>query len=89
MLIQKINLKPLRMNITVKYFGQIAEVTQLEEEVVAFSGNLISEFLEVLYSKYSLLKNKDFQVAQNQELVIDATEVSGAEIALLPPFAGG
>jgi len=77
------------MHITVKYFGQLAEVTQLEEESLEFSGNLISELLETLYSKYNVLKNKDFQVAQNEELVSIETELTGNEIALLPPFAGG
>ena len=77
------------MYITVKYFGQIAEVTQLQEESLEFSGTLISEFLDLLYSKYDVLKIKDFQVAQNQELVSIETELTGNEIALLPPFAGG
>ncbi|MEH6536146.1 MAG: MoaD/ThiS family protein [Psychroserpens sp.] len=77
------------MHITVKYFGQIAEVTQLDEESLEFSGTLISELLDLLYSKYKVLKNKDFQVAQNQELVSIETELTGNEIALLPPFAGG
>ncbi len=77
------------MHITVKYFGQIAEVTQLQEESLEFSGTLISEFLDLLYSKYDVLKTKDFQVAQNQELVSFETELTGNEIALLPPFAGG
>ncbi len=77
------------MHITVKYFGQIAEVTQLQEESLEFSGTLISEFLDLLYSKYDVLKIKDFQVAQNQELVSFETELTGNEIALLPPFAGG
>lgn len=77
------------MIINIKYFGLIAEVTQCEEEAIAFSGNLISELLELLYSKYPTLKNKDFQVAQNQELVSIETNVSGSEITLLPPFAGG
>ena len=77
------------MHIKVKYFGQIVEVTKLEEEAIEFSGGLISELLDALYSKYPELKNKDFQVAQNQELVTSETEVSGNEIALLPPFAGG
>ena len=77
------------MYIKVKYFGQIAEVTKLEEEAIEFSGDLISELLDTLYSKYPKLENKDFQVAQNQELVTFETEVSGNEIALLPPFAGG
>ena len=77
------------MHITIKYFGQIAEITKTEEESFEFSGSLISELIETLYSKYSGLKTKDFQVAQNQELVSIETQVTGAEIALLPPFAGG
>jgi len=32
---------------------------------------------------------KDFQVAQNNEIVTKETLVSGTEIALLPPFSGG
>ena len=77
------------MHITIKYFGQIAEVTETEEESLDFSGSLVSELLETLHAKYNHLKNKDFQVAQNQELVSNETELTGAEIALLPPFAGG
>ncbi|MBP0904879.1 MoaD/ThiS family protein [Mariniflexile gromovii] len=77
------------MKITVKYFGMIAETTQCEEEIIDFSGNFISDFLKILHSKYPELKNKGFQVAQNQELVSLETGVTGGEIALLPPFAGG
>tara|TARA_R110000868_G_scaffold82271_3_gene232439 strand:- start:260 stop:493 length:234 start_codon:yes stop_codon:yes gene_type:complete len=77
------------MNITIKYFGQIAEVTEVEEESLEFSGSLISELLDVLHSKYQNLKTKDFQVAQNQELVSMETKLTGNEIALLPPFSGG
>lgn len=77
------------MNINIKYFGLIAEVTKCEEETLSFSGNLISELLNDLYAKYPELKNKDFQVAQNQELVSFETKITGNEIALLPPFAGG
>lgn len=77
------------MHITIKYFGQIAEVTKTEEESLEFSGSLVSELLESLNEKYNALKNKDFQVAQSQELVSIEAELTGAEIALLPPFAGG
>ncbi|NMH88746.1 MoaD/ThiS family protein [Flavivirga algicola] len=77
------------MHITIKYFGQIAEITQKGEESLEFSGALISELMEQLYEKYVPLKDKDFKVAQNQELVPLETQVSGNEIALLPPFAGG
>jgi len=77
------------MFITVKYFGQITEVTNLEEESLEFSGHLISDLLEILYNKYELLNNKKFQVAQNQKIVSIKTKISGNEIALLPPFSGG
>lgn len=77
------------MYITIKYFGQIAEITQTEEEVFEFSGHLVSELLDALYSKYNRLKTKDFKVAQNQELISLKTKLTGEEIALLPPFAGG
>lgn len=77
------------MRINIKYFGQIAELTQIEEEYLECSGRLVSDLLETLNSKYDALKTKDFKIAQNQELVSAETELSGAEIALLPPFAGG
>ncbi|WP_298342954.1 MoaD/ThiS family protein [uncultured Algibacter sp.] len=77
------------MLITIKYFGQIAEVTQKEEEELEVNENLVSGLLNTLCTKYSDLENKDFQIAQNQELVDLDTELTGAEIALLPPFAGG
>lgn len=77
------------MQINIKYFGQIAEITKTEEEFLELNGGLVSELLETLNQKYSKLKSIDFQVAQNQELVSIETELTGAEIALLPPFAGG
>ncbi len=77
------------MNITIKYFGQIAEVTQKEEEQIEVEATSISGLLESLCSKYEGLKTKDFQVAQNQELVPADSQITGHEIALLPPFAGG
>lgn len=77
------------MNITVKYFGQIVEVTNTEEETVEMAAGQISDILEILNTKYEQLKNKDFQIAQNQELVSLDTHLTGGEIALLPPFAGG
>jgi len=77
------------MEISIKYFGQIAEVTQINEEHIEFSGHDVSELLSVLHSKYENLKHKDFQVAQNQELVSEDTKITGETIALLPPFSGG
>lgn len=77
------------MLITIKYFGLLTEVTNCEEETIDFSGRYISDMLETLYAKYSNLKDKDFQVAQNQELVSIETKLTSNELVLLPPFAGG
>lgn len=77
------------MHIRVKYFGQITEATQLDEETLECSGQLISDFLEVLHLKHISLKKINFKIAQNQELVSVSTKLTGEDIALLPPFAGG
>ncbi len=77
------------MKLTIKYFGLLAETTHCNEEELEFSGATISELREALYKKYSLLADKDFQIAQDQTLVSDESNISNKEIALLPPFAGG
>lgn len=77
------------MQLNIKYFGLIAEITKCNEETFEFSARTISELLEFLFGKYPGLEAKDFQVAQNQEVVSIETIVSGEELALLPPFSGG
>ncbi|BDD09530.1 hypothetical protein FUAX_19620 [Fulvitalea axinellae] len=77
------------MKITIRYFGMLAEVTGCDEESVDVSVKTVRELLESLYGKYPALEGKDFQVAQNNEIVpMDSTLASG-ELALLPPFSGG
>ena len=77
------------MNITIKYFGMLAELTAQQEEQVSTSANTISSLLEELINKYPELQHKDFQVAQNQKLVPTTEKLVAGELALLPPFAGG
>ena len=77
------------MQLNIKYFGLIAEITKCDEETLEFSMVIITELLEVLFAKYPLLESKDFQVSQNQEIVSKDATVSGEELALLPPFSGG
>ena len=71
------------MLVTIKYFGMLAELTNCNEETIEFSGSYISELLEVLFLKYSNLKDKPFQVAQNNELVPIKTKLINQEIVLL------
>ena len=77
------------MILSIKYFGLLAEVTGHSEEKIEFSGKSISDLKTILFQKYEELKNKDFQIVQNNELTTNETKVTAKEIALLPPFAGG
>lgn len=77
------------MKLKIKYFGLLAEITHCDEEAFEFSGSMVSELREALYVKYPDFIKKNFQIAQNQILVSDQTVITGDEIALLPPFAGG
>ncbi len=77
------------MNLNIKYFGLLVEVTQCSEETLAFSKTTVSELLNILFKKYPNLKDKDFQVALNNEIVSKDTLITANELALLPPFSGG
>tara|TARA_R110000787_G_scaffold15134_9_gene46886 strand:+ start:2816 stop:3049 length:234 start_codon:yes stop_codon:yes gene_type:complete len=77
------------MILTIKYFGLLTEITGRSEERIEFLGKNISDLKDVLFQKYEALKNKDFQIAQDNELTTNETMVTATEIALLPPFAGG
>ncbi|NNK82700.1 MAG: MoaD/ThiS family protein [Flavobacteriaceae bacterium] len=77
------------MQITIKYFGLLVEVTGCAEEVINTSAKTISALLEFLISKYPELETKNFQVAQNNTIVDKSVPINQTEIALLPPFSGG
>ena len=77
------------MVLTLKFFGQIAEITKRDEEELEVTGSLVYDLIEELYEIYPELADSNFKVAQNQEIVPLETPLDGSEIALLPPFAGG
>jgi len=77
------------MNLKIKYFGLLAEISGCPEEELEFSKTSVSELMETLFEKYPLLKEKDFQVAQNHEITSREMHITENEIALLPPFSGG
>lgn len=77
------------MQLQIKYFGLLAEITNCHSETIEFSKTFVSDLLEELYIKYPLLKQKDFKVAQNHEIVSNKSKITNTEIALLPPFSGG
>jgi molybdopterin synthase sulfur carrier subunit len=77
------------MNLKIRYFGLLAEITNCSEETLQFSKSSVSDLLELLFAKYPELREKDFQVAQDLEIVSKDTLLLESEIALLPPFSGG
>ena len=77
------------MKLTIKYYGLLAEISACSEETIEFSGSSVSDLRELLFKKYPDLEEKDFQVAQNLEIVSNDTAITASEIALLPPFSGG
>jgi len=77
------------MNLNIKYFGLLAEISGCTEEHLEFRQTTVADLLDVLIQKYPSLKEKDFQVAQNLEISPKDAPITAAEIALLPPFSGG
>lgn len=81
------------MEITVKYFGIIADVAQKKEEVfVVDEGQItlkkIQSKIEINYPKildinYSIAINK--QIVAKRDVILNDKDI----VALLPPFAGG
>lgn len=78
------------MQLTIKYFGMLAEATSKTEEQVQLDACSVNELLKKLKIQYPLLDKTDFKVAINNELVHhDVIITNETEIALLPPYAGG
>lgn len=80
------------MEVTIKYFGMIAELTQKKEARFPLDQTIdttekLQQYLEGLYPE---IKNIAFSIALNQKLINKNEALNdGDEIALLPPFAGG
>ncbi len=77
------------MKIDVKYFGMLAEITNCDAEQLDIEITTIGDLQNLLLDKYPEFEEKDFRFAQNEELVSSDTNLTGQEIAVLPPFAGG
>lgn len=77
------------MNLTIRYFGLLAEIAITKEEVLDFGGSNVGELKAELVAKYPGLENRTYQVAHSGEIATDDTLISADVIALLPPYAGG
>ncbi len=78
------------MQLTIKYFGMLAEATSVNEEEVQTEVCSVSQLVKKLKHQHPKLSDKNFKIAVDQKLVDQNYMIdSKAEIALLPPFAGG
>jgi molybdopterin synthase sulfur carrier subunit len=80
------------MIITLKYFGSLAEITQLKEEQFTFDEDIISvsALKSKIESSYQNMQNTSYNIAVNQTMSDLKTEIKDNDvIAFLPPFAGG
>lgn len=77
--------------LTVKYFGMLAEAVGCEEENLSLSNTTVESIKKVLLNQYPALKDMSFKIAVNHKIIDDHSGMisDNAEIALLPPFAGG
>jgi molybdopterin synthase sulfur carrier subunit len=80
------------MTITLKYFGLLADITQLKEEQFTFEEDSISVLAikSKIESSYQSMQNTTYTIAVNQAMSsLQATIKDQDVIAFLPPFAGG
>lgn len=80
------------MTITLKYFGLLADITQLKEEQFTLEEETISvsALKSKIESSYQNMQNTTYTIAVNQAMSsLKATIKDQDVIAFLPPFAGG
>jgi molybdopterin synthase sulfur carrier subunit len=80
------------MTITLKYFGSLADITQLKEEQFTFDQETISvsALKSKIESSYQNIQNICYTIAVNQTMSdLKSTIKDQDVIAFLPPFAGG
>ena len=78
------------MNLSINYFGQLAEIVGYSKETITTNFKTIGELENFILSKHVALVNKEYVIAMNEEIVSknDVIKESG-KIAFLPPFSGG
>jgi len=79
------------MKLTVKYYGMVAEITNKDfEDIVLDNNEGVFKLKDILQKKYKKLSLVNYKIAVNKKLEeLDIALNEDAEVALLPPFAGG
>lgn len=79
------------MNLKVKYFGVIKEVTSIDEEIIVMNDSKsVREIKNELIKKYPLIEKHEFRIAIDATIQEDNFKIEqDCIVAILPPFAGG
>ncbi|MPR34723.1 MoaD/ThiS family protein [Salmonirosea aquatica] len=79
------------MTLSILYFGMIAEsIGNPVETWHSLDPLTVGELKHQLLERYPVLRDRKFQIAVNQQIADEAFPIPPlAEVALLPPFAGG
>ena len=80
------------MEITLKYFGIIADITQKKEEVffIDAESNTLKKLQSTIEIKYPKILVINYSIALNKKFLQNDIELKNKDIvAFLPPFAGG
>lgn len=83
------------MNVTVKTFAQLREITQEESLTLRLSENIhtmgdVIALLKIRSDKWALAFEGSVLMARNQQLCEAQTQVcEGDELAFFPPVTGG
>jgi molybdopterin synthase sulfur carrier subunit len=79
------------MEIRIQYFGMLAEITgQAAQQLTAADSLTVGLLRTQVEELYPEMRGRKYKVAVNLQISEDHTPIdANAEIALLPPFAGG
>ncbi|MDO3693561.1 MoaD/ThiS family protein [Wenyingzhuangia sp. chi5] len=80
------------MLVTIKYFGQLVEITNKTQESFSVETDTcnLENIEKAILNKYPNLNNTTYNIAVNQKIENKTFSVKeGDELAFLPPFAGG
>ena len=79
------------MSIHVMYYGMLAEITGVADEAWLIDEHItVGQFRTRIGERYPGMRDKKFKVAVNKQIADDFMVMNNqAEVALLPPFAGG
>ena len=79
---------PQAMNIKVKFFGALAELTGVSEW--SMQGSSTDDCMRQILERYPLLHGQSFALALNARMIKENQGLQDGDVlALLPPFSGG